>query len=59
MRSRNYFRRKHWRSNAKEDWDKFNHLKREVNRRMRKAKAEHYAAVCKGMSYQPKKSGDS
>ena len=55
MRSRNYFRRKHWRSNAKEDWDKFNHLKREVNRRMRKAKAEHYAAVCKGMSYQPKK----
>ena len=41
MRSRNYFRRIHWKSNAKEDWERFNHLKREVNWRMRKAKAEH------------------
>ena len=55
MRSRNYFRRKHWRSNAKEDWERFNHLKREVNRQMRKAKAEHYATVCKGISWQPKR----
>ena len=54
MRARNYHRKKHRETHNQEEWDKFKTLCKEVNRRVRVAKAEHYRSVCKNFSHQSK-----
>ena len=54
MRARNYHRKKHRKTHNQEGWDKFKALCKEVNRRVRAAKAEHYRSVCKNFSHQSK-----
>ena len=54
MRTRNYFRRKYWRSHALEDWDRYKQLRNEVRNRIRRAKADHYSRVCAEISKKPK-----
>ena len=46
MRTRNYYRNKHRKTHAKDDWDRYKALRREVNTRIRRAKTEHYRSVC-------------
>lgn len=50
MRTRNYYRNKHRKTHAKDDWDKYKALRREVNTRIRRAKTEHYRNVCADIS---------
>ena len=54
MRSRNYYRRKHRKTRAVEDWERFKALRNEVNRRVRVAKVEYYQSICKNISKQPR-----
>lgn len=58
MRTRNYYKKKHQKTKNREDWVKFKSLRREVNQRIRTAKAEHYATICKDISHQPKPTWD-
>ena len=54
MRSRNYYRREYHKSRSQDHWNKFKLLCREVNRRTRKAKADHYATNCQDLNKQPR-----
>ena len=54
MRSRSYYRRKHRKTCAVEDWERFKALRNEVNRRVRVAKVEYYQSICKNISKQPR-----
>jgi len=54
MRSRNYYRREYHKSHSQDHWNKFKLLCREVNRRTRKAKADHYATICQDLNKQPR-----
>ena len=54
MRTRNYYRKKHRKTCAEQDWHKFKAIRNEVNRRLRVAKSEHFRRVCKDISHQPR-----
>ena len=54
MRSRNYYRKKHRKTRAEQDWHKFKAIRNEVNRRLRVAKSEYFRRVCKDISHQPR-----
>ena len=54
MRTRNYYRKKHCKTHAQYDWDKFKAIRKEVNRRLRIAKTQHFRSICKNISHQPR-----
>ena len=54
MRTRNYYRKKHRKTHAQYDWDKFKAIRKEVNRRLRIAKTQHFRSICKNISRQPR-----
>ena len=54
MRSRNYYRKKHRKTCAQQDWHKFKAFRNEVNQRLQVAKSEHFRSVCKNISHQPR-----
>ena len=49
MRTRNYHRKKHRKTHAQYDWDKFKAIRKEVNRRLLIAKTQHF-----NISHQPR-----
>ena len=54
MRTRNYHRKKHRKTHAQYDWDKFKAIRKEVNRKLRIAKTQHFRSTCKNISHQPR-----
>ena len=54
MQTRKYYRNKHRKTHAKDDWDRYKALRREVNTRIRRAKTDHYRNVCADISAKPK-----
>ena len=55
MRARNYFQKKHQKTQDHEHWEAFKNLRNEVWKRMYRAKEEHYTSVCQNLAKQPKK----
>ena len=58
MRTRNYYRKKHQRTHDPVDWEMFKSLRKQVNHRLQRAKADHYTAICKDMSRNAKPTWD-
>ena len=50
IRTRNYYRTKHCKSQTKEDWNVFKNLQNEVRKKLRQAKEWHYTSVYQSLS---------
>lgn len=58
MRTRNYYHKKHQRTHDPVDWEMFKSLRKQVNHQLKRAKADHYTAICKDMSRNAKPTWD-
>ena len=58
MRTRNHYCKKHQRTHDPVDWEMFKSLSKQVNHQLKRAKADHYTAICKDMSRNAKPTWD-
>ena len=55
IRARNYHHCKYHKSRSPADWERYKALRREVNAKIKEAKAAHYTTVCEDMKVEPRR----